>query len=164
MAALVQQRIKVPSKQSLEFFMAHWDRTHLPVVNGEYTLPDPKNVGTIDRTRVSHGIMNIKTETFDPNTNSVVADIVFTGPLGAKAQDKFVRGDIRFFPRCVRVIPPGGSKKDGFDSIITWDCAHRPTDPGDILHNRIKQERAKMRQEENDKDKAIELAKKKRPK
>jgi len=161
MGAVVQQRIRVPSKQSLEFFMANWNKIQLPVVNGEYTLPDPSKVMTIERDKVSHGIMGIHTETYDPKTETVVADIVFTGPKSDKAQDEFVRGDIRFFPRCVRVIPPGGTKKDGFDSIITWDLAHRPVDPDGALKARIKQERAVMRAEENAKDRAMEEAKKK---
>ena len=159
MGAITQQRIRVPSKKSLEFFMANWNKIQLPVVNGEVTVPEPGKVMDIDMSRVSHGITDIKTETYDPNTETVVADIVFTGPKSREAIDEYVKGDIRFMPRCVRVRPPGGKDKDVFDSIITWDLVHRPKQ-NDAFDQRIADEKKKMRKEENDKDKLAEMIKK----
>jgi len=159
MAAVTKQRIRVPSKKSLEFFMQNWNKLTLPVVNGEVTVPDPKKILTVDMSRVSHGITNIDTGTYDPATETVVADIVFTGPHSAQAIDEYVKGDIRFMPRCVRVRPPGGKDKDVFDSIITWDLVHRPSQ-NDAFDARIAAEKTKMRKEENDKDRLTEMIKK----
>ena len=161
MAAITTVRVKVPSKQSLEFLMDHWNKIKAPVLDGEFTVPDAKDRMTVNMSRVSHAITNIRTETFDPNTSTVAVDVVFTGPMSQPAIDEYVKGDIRFMPRCVRVRPPGGSDKDVFESIITWDLAHRPKDPDGILDKQVKKELAKMRKEENAKDKATELAKKK---
>ena len=161
MAAITTVRVKVPSKKSLEFLMDHWNRIKAPVLDGEFTLPDPNDRMTIHQERTSHAITDIKADTFDPNTNTVVVDVVFTGPMSKPAIDEYVKGDIRFIPRCVRVRPPGGKDKDVFESIITWDLAHRPKDPGGILSNEVSKELDKMRKEENAKDKAAELAKKK---
>ena len=88
-----------------------------------------------------------------------MADIVFTGPKSREAIDEYVKGDIRFMPRCVRVRPPGGKDKDVFDSIITWDLVHRPKQ-NDAFDQRIADEKKKMRKEENDKDKLTEMIKK----
>ena len=160
MGIMIKHRVKGPSKQSLEFFMSHWNKIQLPVLNGEFSLPHPNKVGTISMDRVSHGILDVHTDTYDPKTETVVADIVFCGPKSATAQDEYVKGDIRFVPRCVRVRPPGGTEKDSFDSIITWDLAHRPKDKDGALRAKINEEKAKMRAEENQKDKITELRKK----
>ena len=126
MGAITSQRIRVPSKKSLEFFMANWNKIQLPVVNGQVTVPEPGKV---------------------------------MGPKSREAIDEYVKGDIRFMPRCVRVRPPGGKDKDVFDSIITWDLVHRPKQ-NDAFDQRIADEKKKMRKEENDKDKLTEMIKK----
>ena len=160
MAAITTMRVKVPSKDSLEFLLAHWNREANPVLRGEITPPEPGKEMTIDTSRQSHVITNVRTDTFDPKTNSVAVDVVFCGPRSQEAIDAYVKSDLRLFPRCVRVRPPGGSDKDVFDSIITWDSVQRP----DLtpLAPTFDKVRAQIRKEANDKDKAIELAKKKR--
>lgn len=163
-AAITTQRIKVPSRQSLEFLMAHWNRFKAPVLDGEFTVPAKEQYMMVNPHRISHAITNIRAETFDPATNTVAADIVFTGPMSKPAIDEYVKGDIRFCPRCVRVRPPGGTAKDVFESVITWDLVHRPKDNDSLLHDAKDKMRAQMRQEENDKDRRVETAKKRRKK
>lgn len=160
MAAVTTMRVKVPSKESLEFLLAHWDRNRDPVLRGEITPPPVGKELELDTSRQSHVITNIRTDTFDPKTNSVAADVVFCGPRANEAIDSCVRGELRLFPRCVRVRPPGGTSKDSFDSIITWDAVQKPDlKPLAPTFDRVK---AQLKKEANDKDRRTELAKKKR--
>lgn len=154
-------RVKVPSKESLDYLMANWNRVRNPVINGECELPggtDPKRAQTIDMDKMSHAITDVRKETFDPKTNSVAIDVVFTGRMAPAIADAHVRGDLRFIPRFVTLVPDNGGP--ALERIITWDAVTRPPE-SKLLDRRIAVEREKMRAEENAKDKATELRKKK---
>jgi len=160
MAAVTTMRVKVPSKQSLEFLLSHWDRNRDPVLRGEIEPPPIGREMELNTAKQSHVITNIRTETFDPKTNSVAADVVFCGPRSAEAIDAYLNGALRLFPRAVRVRPPGGTSKDAFDSIITWDAVQKPDlEPLSPTFEKVK---AQIRREANEKDRRIEMAKKKR--
>ena len=157
----VTYRVKVPSKESLEHLMATWNRARMPVINGECELPggkDPKRAQTIDFDKMSHAITDIRPETFDPKTSSVAIDVVFTGRMSPVIADAHVRGDLRFAPRFVTMVPDNGGPV--LQRIITWDAVTRPPEIK-LFDRRLEVERQKMRDEENVKDKATELRKKK---
>lgn len=160
MAVVTTMRARVPSKKSLEFLLANWNRNRDPVLRGEITPPDVGQELTLNPSRQSHVIQNIRTETYDPATESVAMDVVFCGPRSAEAIDYLAVNALRLFPRCVRVRPPGGSDADVFDSIITWDVVTKP----DLapLSPTFERVRNQLRAEANAKDKAIEMAKKRR--
>lgn len=159
MSAIVSCRIKVPCKESLDHFMANWNKLAMPVVPGECAPPSPDNAGTINMQKMSHAIRDIRTETFDEKTNSVVADIVFTGPMSGPAVNAYSTGDIRFLPRAIAVNPKDGDPNTPPNwRLITWDLVKRPdTEP---LKPHLEAERKKLRDAANAQDKATELAKK----
>ena len=159
MSAVVQCRIKVPNKESLEHFMANWNKIAMPVVPGECAPPKPDKTLNIDMQKMSHVIRDIRTETFDPKTNSVVADIVFTGPMSSPAVNAYSAGGIRFLPRAVAVNPKDGDPNTPPNwRLITWDLVTRPD--MEQLKPHLDAERQKLRAAANAKDKATELAKK----
>ena len=160
-AAVASIRVRVPSKESLEFLDAHWDRIRNPVLDGEYTIPEQKNYMTVDPSRISHAIKGIRTDTYDPNTQSVVLDVVFTGPMAKPAIDEYVKGDIRLHPRCVKARPPNAKPGEYVERIITWDLVHRPKDDDGLLKKEFDKAKEQIRKEKNAKDRQIEEAKKK---
>lgn len=159
-AAIASIRVRVPSKESLEFLDKHWDRIRNPVLDGEFSIPEQRNYMTIDPSRISHAIRGIKTETYDPNTESVVLDVVFTGPMSKPAIDEYVRGDIRLIPRCVKAKAPNAKEGEFVERIITWDLVHRPKDEDGLMAAEFEKQRQIIRKEKNDLDKKTELAKK----
>lgn len=161
MARPVYVRVRVPSKKSLEFFETNWKRKNCPVIDGEYTIPDRSKILEINPANTSHAITEVRHDSFDDKTSTVVIGVVFTGPMAAYAQDEYLKEDIRFMPRVARMRPPGGTEKDCVDAIVTWDLVHRPKDIGGVLASKIGEEKIKMRAEANAKDRRIELAKKK---
>lgn len=157
MAHVVQVKVKVPSKESLEYFCSHWNKIQCPVLNGEFNIPARGKELTIEPGNISHGILDIRTETYDPETESVMVDAAFMGPKRAQAIDEFVRGDIRFCPRVVVAKDPVTKKSE--QRIITWDLVHRPPD---CVNEALNETRSIIRKEENEKDRITELKKKRR--
>ena len=160
MSTVSKVRIKVPDADSLNRFVSEWDHMSKPSIAGEYDVPftrDPISQCTVNPRLISHSIRDIDTSTFDPNTNTVVADVVFTGPYGRQAQDDFVKGDLRF---CPRVVNKNNKKtKDPALEIITWDLVHRPGSDSSF-DAALASAKEQIRQEENAKDKAAEIRKK----
>lgn len=161
MSAVVQVKLKVPNFDTLQKFITDHRNNPIPVV-GEFGVPSTKDELEkvhINPNLVSHAIRGIREETYDAATRTVVADVVFTGPYGAKAADAYVKNSLRFCPRTVDKVTDEGKIKDA--EIITWDLVHRPMSNSafDAFYAQTKE---KMRQEENMKDKINEINKKRR--
>jgi hypothetical protein len=153
-------KLKVPDAESLKRFDQEWDKSVQPAISGEYNVPfgrDPISSISVDRRMVSHAIRDIDMSTYDPNTQTVVADVVFTGPYGRQAQDDYIRGEIRFCPRVLNK-----ETKDGpAPTVITWDLIHKPGSSS-AFDAAIAAAKEQLRQEENAKDRANEIKKKMR--
>ena len=160
MSTVSKVKLKVPSAESIKRFDEEWDRFSMPAVAGEYNVPlgrDPLSAAVVEPRMTSHVIRDIDMSTYDPKTNTVMANVVFTGPYGRQAQDDYVKGDIRFCPRVINKDTKNGPEA----VIITWDLIHKPGSSSQ-LDAAIASAKEQIRAEENAKDKAEEIKKKMR--
>ena len=122
--------VKIPTgKKSLEDFMHAWKEGAMKGApfNGEIDSPmsaKPERRITIDEEKISHCVVNVDPNSFDPNKSTVMAQIRFCGPFGGEAREKFIKKDLRFIARTVLVRH--NQTNERANKIVTFDCIRRP--------------------------------------
>lgn len=117
-------RAKVLSgKDSLDFFMDHWKQAGSVPFNGEFGVPKSTALNRVmctDVENISHCVIDVDADQWDPQKGTVPIRCKFTGPHGSEAQEMFLNGNIRCMARTA--IDP----KSGDSRIVTFDLVQNP--------------------------------------
>lgn len=110
-------------KESLDFFMNRWKESGSVPFNGEFDLPKSTSLNRVmctDVENISHCVIDVDADKWDPNKATVPIRCKFTGPHGSEAQEMFLDGDIRCMARTA-VDPKSGDAR-----IVTFDLVQKP--------------------------------------